>query len=241
MSAATSSLQDKWDAMYALRKRIVQFVTVLEQRNRLHPPPFHRHLIGGDAHIEQLQIRHSETISRYAEEYMVGTFNGKSSADSSNDHISHSVNTFLCNYPGWLLTQQEYSELNDEQHENMNALYGVEVALKAFAAKHWKATWDPAWKDIDWVVLGDPVTVGANINTLSGAKDKTYNCELRINYSADMKIATLDGRYAVSSDLVTVHRQAKVSIAHGDELFVAYDNVIRHKLQTLAKRSESNA
>ncbi len=42
----------------------------------------------------------------------------------------------MCNYPGWIVTQQEYSELNDRAQENMGALYGFDAPLQAFVRKH---------------------------------------------------------------------------------------------------------
>jgi hypothetical protein len=147
----------------------------------------------------------------------------------------------LCNYPGWLLTQHDHAELNNADNENMGALYGLSVPLKAFALKHWdECRWDPAWKDVDWVVMADPVTTGANVNTLSGISGKTYNCEFHVNPHASMKLLTKDGRYSVLSDTVSLHwqaaRKAKIaSTSGGTELFVAYDNVIKEKKQILNK------
>jgi hypothetical protein len=213
----------------------------------LYPPPFHRHTIGGDAKIDALHIQYSDTVSSVADELILGVFVTDGASTSSktdgteNSRTSHSRNsscssghTYLCNYPGWLLTEHEYTELNNEDHENMGALYGFSVPLKAFVRTHWNEVWDPAWKEVDWVLMGDPVTTGANLNTLSGISGKTYNCEFRINHHASLKLPTKDGRYAVVSDMVTIHRQSKVKLlAPNTELFVAYDNVIKGKKQML--------
>jgi len=111
---STSSHDTKWETLYALRERIVRFVAQLEKRTKLYPPPFHRCMIGGDAKIEQVSVRYSEDVSQSASEYIVGVFNDGETIDP---HSS----TYVCNYPGWILTQQEYTELNDETHENMGA------------------------------------------------------------------------------------------------------------------------
>jgi hypothetical protein len=230
MSSSETASQSKWRALYALRERIVVFISQLEKRTRLFPPPFHRHTVGGDNAIDQLQIQHSETISKCTGEYIVGVFN------KGDSIASGSTATLLCNCPGWMLTQPEYAELNNEEHENMDALYGIGVSLKCFVQKHWNDKWNPAWKEMDWVLLGDPVTTGANLNTLSGINGMTYNCEFRINYSSDIKLQTSDGRYAIRSDMVTIHKQKTAAIATGSELFIPYDNLIKEKEEVMQER-----
>ena len=225
---STSSHDAKWETLYALRERIVRFVGQLEKRTKLYSPPFHRYMIGGDAKIEQVSVRYSEDVSQSAGEYIVGVFNDGETIDP---HSS----TYVCNYPGWILTQQEYTELNDDAHENMGALFGIDVPLQAFVRKHWNPTWDPAWKEVEWVVLGDPVSTGGNFNTLSGIPNKAYNCEFRINNRAEYKVLTKDGRYSVISEVVTIHRQKAATIRTGVELFVAYDNLIRAKKRLAAE------
>jgi len=222
-SSSPTSHDAKWETLYALRERIVRFVAQLEKRTKLYPPPFHRCMIGGDAKIEQVSVRYSEDVSQSAGEYIVGVFNDGETIGS------HPSSTYVCNYPGWIVTQQEYTELNDHAHENMGALFGIDVPLQAFVRKHWNPNWDPAWKAVEWVVLGDPVSTGSNFNTLSGIPNKAYNCEFRINNCAEYKVLTKDGRYSVISDLVTIHRQKAATIRTGAELFVAYDNLIRVK------------
>ena len=167
-------------------------------------------------------------VQRRCGEYIVGVFNDGETIDP---HSS----TYVCNYPGWILTQQEYTELNDDAHENMGALFGIDVPLQAFVRKHWNPTWDPAWKEVEWVVLGDPVSTGGNFNTLSGIPNKAYNCEFRINNRAEYKVLTKDGRYSVISEVVTIHRQKAATIRTGVELFVAYDNLIRAKKRLAAE------
>jgi hypothetical protein len=116
----------------------------------------------------------------------------------------------------------------------MGALYGFSVPLKVFVRKNWNEAWDPAWKEVEWVLMGDPVTTGSNFNTLSGISGKTYNCEFRVNHHASLKLLTKDGRYSVVSDIVTIHKRSKVKLsASNAELFVAYDNVIKDKGQML--------
>jgi hypothetical protein len=231
-SVSDSSNQVKWDTLYTLRERIVLFILQLERRTRLYPPPFHRATVGGDAVGSDLAIRHSETISHVAKAYLLGVFK-----HGENDTVDRS-GTCLCNYAGWLLTQEEYAELNNEHNLNMTALYGVGVPLHAFVLKHWnEEVWDPAWKEVEWVLLGDPVTTGANINTLTGTAKKVYNAEIHVNCSKDMKVATKDGRYAVLSEMVTIHKQPKVAVKVGDEIFIAYDNVVKEKQQVLQERA----
>ena len=253
-TSTTSSdpLQRKWDSVYALRERIVRFVAQLERRTKLYPPPFHRATIGGDAHLNSLQVQHSEAVSRVAGDYMLGVFHttqqqqqeedtSSSSRSSSSSNSTSFAPSFLCNYPGFLLTPQEYDELNDELHENMGALYGFDTPLSSFVSSHWDDSWNPCWKEVDqWVLLGDPVTTGSNLNTLAGLTGgSSYNCEFRVNTRAEMKLRTSDGRYAVSSDMVTVHGRSSGSSKQGakavsrlgphEELFVAYDHVIKRK------------
>jgi hypothetical protein len=243
-SSSTNALEQvKWDTLYALQERIVRFIASLERRNRLYPPPFHRRTIGGDAKIDGLRIQYSDTVSSVANKTVLGVFlnaddSGISSesgtevctSSSSSSTSSSSSNTYLSNYPGWLLTEDEYAELNNKDHENIGALYGFGLPLKAFMRKHWSEAWDPPWKEVDWVLMGDPVTTGANFNTLSGIKGKTYNCEFRVNHHPSLKLLTKDGRYSVVSDIVTIHTQSKVKrLASHAELFVPYDDVVKGK------------
>jgi hypothetical protein len=220
-SSMSNQLQTKYNNMYELRERIVRFVCMLERRTRLYPAPFHRQLVGGDAHVDSVEMRHSEDVTNAAKSFCVGVFHvGPVSLSSSH---------YICNYTGWLLTVSEYDELNDEEHENMQCLYGFDVPLTNFVQTHWNPKWDEACRDMKWVVMGDPVSIGGNFNTLSGIADKAYNCEFRVDTRSQLKIATRDGRFSVVSDIVTIHKKKGVVLRDGMELFVAYDNVIKKK------------
>jgi hypothetical protein len=82
MSHSTSTELDrtqttKWEALYALRERIVLFVAMLERRNRLYPLPFHRCMHGGRRceNLDALTVRYSDTVSTVAAgETILGVF-----------------------------------------------------------------------------------------------------------------------------------------------------------------------
>jgi hypothetical protein len=42
-----------------------------------------------------------------------------------------------------------------------------------------------------------------------------------------LKALHMNGRFAISSSLVTIHKKQHVSIASGSELFVAYDRLLQ--------------
>lgn len=127
---ATLNNQAKWDTLYTLRERMLLFVAHLKRRTRLYPPPFYRATVGGDAAVNWLTIQHSHTVSRVAEEYVLGVFytpDAVATVAAAAAAASTNSGTYLCNYPGWILTQEEYAELNNEHNLNMKALYGVGV------------------------------------------------------------------------------------------------------------------
>lgn len=71
------STKIKWDILYTLRARIIQFIVSLEKRTKLYPPPFHRFLVGEDAKLDQLSVRYSEKVSQCASDYILDEFNDR--------------------------------------------------------------------------------------------------------------------------------------------------------------------
>jgi hypothetical protein len=239
---SVQSETNKWALLRALRQRIVQFVAALETEHRHSPAPFVRRLHGDSTHLPELVVHKSESVSTAAAtgECILGVFYAGST-------LKRGTTVKLANYTGWLLTAEEYNELNDAAHENMNALYGFEVkSLTTFVDAHFKdddddAGGDKRWKGATWVVLGDPVTMGANVNTPGRATrsarrsgwtlmiPQRTNVEFHINTDSNLKQRRRDGRYAVSAELVTMHKRLHSAMHEGDELFVAYDRLLAAK------------
>ncbi len=83
--------------------------------------------------------------------------------------------------------------------------------------------------------MGDPVTYGANVNTPGKAKktgnsgveyQQSSNVEFHVNNAAVLKKKQRSGRFAVSADLITVHKRQHVAIHADMELFAAYDRLL---------------
>jgi hypothetical protein len=195
---------------------------------------------------EGAQIKHSQSVTDAAHnQFMLGVFN-------ELKDLSKHERQFIGTYSGWILTRDEYDELNRLEGIKMNALYGIEAkALKRFVADHWDETWEPSWKDAEWTVLADPVSVAANINSSfnvykrsksneSQAVKATTNCKFSCNHSSELKIKNEAGRYAIKSTYMNVEKKANVAIAKGDELFLAYHRLIKDKAIALAELDEQD-
>ncbi len=87
--------------------------------------------------------------------------------------------------------------------------------------------------------MGDPVTYGANINTPGKAKkvgkggieyQQSSNVEFHVNNAEMLETEQRNGRFAVSADLITVHKQQHVAIYNGMELFAAYNRLLNSYL-----------
>ncbi len=134
----------------------------------------------------------------------------------------------------------------------MEALYGIEAkALKSFVASHWDETWEPSWKNADWIVLADPLSVAANINSSfnvykhsknneSQTVKATTNCRFSCHHSTELKIKDESGRYAIKTSYITVEKKVDVSIPKGEEFFLAYHRLIKDKARALAKLNEED-
>ena len=242
MSAAASALDAKWASLRALRTRIIAFVAELETRYKLLPPPFVRTQVGNAFEWDKVYIQHSAAVTKAAnDEFMLGVFyNGTTNLSSGSKQC-------VATYSGWFMTQDEYNELN--KRENMGALYGVEAsALKTFVQANWdEHRWDAAWKQMDWVVVADPVSVAANINASfgvvkpsavrDGLVSQRSNTRFSCDHRASLKVRQSDGRYTVDCGYMSVHKANDATIKPGDELFLSYGALIRDKLEQQQQNS----
>ena len=129
-------VQKKWDRLYALKNRIMLFIAELERRYRLLPPPFLRGMVGGQVEWKHAKIEYSKAVSTAANnECMLGVFN-------SGAGLPVHAREFIATYSGWILTRDEYDELNSIEREKMGCLYGIEAnALKTFVTANWDNNW----------------------------------------------------------------------------------------------------
>jgi len=255
----------KWESMQLLHDHIQAYVDELEQNQAYCPCPYVRQLItisGESTALPELVCRKSTEVTTAAGgKYMLGVFyDTEDVSDGSNDIKSSSgePEPIVCTYTGWIMTTEEYLVLNER--ENSRALYGIDIKfLQQYADDLCQAKERrDRWSGKDWVLMGDPITLGGNINTTAGVrytnisgdiKARTPNCKfveddtelsaIEKQVDSARKRNDVNARCSVSNALVGVRKLANRVIKPGDELFVLYDKLLREPDDSETERDEA--
>lgn len=211
-----------------VKRQIESFLKAKDKASASDPCPFHRKLSGKQFVLPGIKFGVSLPVSKVAGEVCRGVFNVGAPLSGKN--------VKLANYPGYLMTKDEYDELVDKNGKHF--AYGIKVSLSDFlnsrllskpGGQSFRAS---KWYKQQWVVMGDPLAFGTNINTLGRLRDyKGFdnNCEFRMCYDQDLKTFTR-GKFRVDMEIIRVFKQDKATINTGDELFAPYGALLNSNM-----------